>query len=116
MNYAQYIRSNEWAYKAMKFKIMACFWRLSLLPLFGHAHHIHYRNLGNEKYLRDIIIVGPFMHMTIIHGLLSLWQRPSEQQDFPNILQDLVHVVYQIPAISGVCLYSICCISSFFYF
>jgi len=102
MNYQIYMQSKQWRAKALFIKILACIWRCSFLPLiFGDAHHVKYDNLTNELYLRDIVIVGPIVHILIIHGFLSGCRRPGQQENYPNTLQSMVHFFYRLPLVGG---------------
>jgi len=102
MSYYSYMTSSEWRFKAGFMKLVACLYRLSPLPLFGQAHHTHYRNIYHEVYLRDIIVVGYFVHMLILHGILSGFKSAGEQgYNYPNKAQRIVHVIYMIPGLGG---------------
>lgn len=52
---------------------------------------MNYENLGNEVLWRDVIVVCPFVHNFILHGLLSGFRRPSQQKRYPNTVQRLAH-------------------------
>ncbi|ETR71251.1 MAG: hypothetical protein OMM_08244 [Candidatus Magnetoglobus multicellularis str. Araruama] len=105
MNYHIYIQSSQWRNKALFMKVLACIWRFSLLPLvFGDAHHIKYNNITKEIYLRDIVIIGPFVHSLVVHGILSGFKRPSQQKNYPNSLQSIVHFFYRLPFMGGLCM------------
>ena len=102
MSYYSYIKSNKWKSKAKFFKLLACLYRLSPFPLIGYAHHTNYNNLYRETYLKDIIIVGDLSHFLIIHGILSGFKRPGEQDYYPNRAQKIFHIIYKVPFIGGV--------------
>ena len=102
MGYHQYINSSEWCNKRRFIKLLACIYRLSPFPLFGDAHHTHYENLYHEIYLRDVIVVGRFVHSIIIHGFLSGFKTPMEQAFYPNKAQMLFHMFYKIPFVGGI--------------
>jgi hypothetical protein len=102
---SDYYKSNKWRGIASFSKVLACIWRVSPLPLiFGDAHHVKYTNFTKELYLRDIIIVGPIVHMLVIHGILSGFKRPSEQIKYPNKAQSMIHWFYRLPLIGGACI------------
>lgn len=52
---------------------------------------MNYENLGSEQLWVDVIVVCPFAHSFIIHGLLSGFKRPSQQKNSPNTAQRLAH-------------------------
>jgi len=102
IEYHSYIKSDQWKDKATAIKLMACIWRLSPLPLlFGNVHHVTYKNIGYERYLRDTIVISPITHMFIIHGVLSLFKRPGQQETYPNKGQKIFHMIYKLPGIGG---------------
>ena len=105
MNYHVYLQSRQWREKAGFIKFLACIWRLSPLPfLFGDAHHVKYKNLTKEIYLRDIIVVSPVIHILLIHGILSGFKRPGQQRRYPNVFQSMIHWLYRLPCIGGICI------------
>jgi hypothetical protein len=55
------------------------------------VHHMNYDNLGDETLWVDVIVVCPFVHNFIIHGLFSCFRRPSQQKNYPNTAQRLAH-------------------------
>ena len=34
-------------------------------------HHMNYKNLGNEKLSRDVVLLCSFAHDYVIHGVLA---------------------------------------------
>ena len=101
MNYRTYITSSEWRDKHKEF-LKRSHHRCSftLLPAgktikgkyFGYnCHHMNYENLGDETLWVDVIVVCPFVHNFILHGLLSGFRRPSQQKNYPNAAQRLAH-------------------------
>jgi hypothetical protein len=52
---------------------------------------MNYENLGDERLWVDVIVVCPFVHNFILHGLLSGFKRPSQQKNYPNKAQQLAH-------------------------
>ena len=52
---------------------------------------MNYDNLGDEQLWVDVIVVCPFVHNFILHGLLSGFRRPSQQRNYPNKAQQLAH-------------------------
>jgi hypothetical protein len=41
--------------------------------------------------MEDVIVVCPFAHKFILHGILSGFKRPSQQKSYPNTAQRLAH-------------------------
>lgn len=114
MDYKSYITSQEWRLKHPIFLKKAGY-RCSMFPWLKvgrgrryNCHHMHYRNLGDERYRRDIICLSPFAHNVIIHGLASGFKRPSQQKNYPNTAQKILHlwcvlpIVLKVLAVSGV--------------
>ena len=99
LNYREYIVSPEWRGKHPKW-LKGSGYRCSMFPWIKvgkgrkyHCHHMHYRNLGKEELWEDVIILSPFAHRHIIHGILSGYKRPSQQKEgYPNNLQTLAHL------------------------
>lgn len=56
-----------------------------------NIHHTNYKNLGSEQFGRDVLPVSRFAHRVIIHGILSGFKRPSEQEVYPNLPQRIIH-------------------------
>jgi hypothetical protein len=52
---------------------------------------MNYENLGDETLWVDVIVVCPFVHNFILHGILSGFRRPSQQKNYPNKAQQLAH-------------------------
>jgi hypothetical protein len=96
-NYRQYITSPEWRNKHSEF-LKCSRYRCAFFPFIKvgkkaryNVHHMNYENLGNETLWVDVIVVCPFVHNFIIHGLLSGFRRPSQQKSYPNKAQQLAH-------------------------
>ena len=96
-NYRQYITSPEWRNKHPEF-LKRSHYRCSFFPFIKcgkkaryNIHHCNYENLGNETLWVDVIVVCPFVHNFIIHGLLSGFKRPSQQKSYPNTAQRIAH-------------------------
>lgn len=62
-----------------------------------NLHHITYENLGDEKYWWDVLPVSKFAHKHIIHGILSMYKRPEEQEKYPNFCQSVAHAWCRLP-------------------
>lgn len=97
MNYQSYIVSPEWRGKHKDF-LKRSRYRCSFFPFVKcgkkaryNVHHMNYENLGDERLWVDVIVVCPFTHRFIIHGLLSGFKRPSQQKNYPNKAQQLAH-------------------------
>jgi hypothetical protein len=101
MDYKTYITSPEWRDKHKPFLKRSRYrCAFSLLPIgrkikgkyFGYAlHHMNYNNLGDEQLWVDVVCLHPFIHKWIIHGILSGFRRPSQQKNYPNLLQKAAH-------------------------
>ncbi|NJM76362.1 MAG: general secretion pathway protein GspF [Acaryochloridaceae cyanobacterium RU_4_10] len=97
VNYHQYIISQEWRSQHPNWlKAVGC--RCTLFPWIEigkgkpySIHHLHYRNLGNERLGRDVLPVSKFAHEKILHGLLSGGKSAGKQRNYPNLAQCLVH-------------------------
>jgi hypothetical protein len=65
--YRQYINSLEWKEKSRGF-IKWTSGRCTLIPLLraSESHHMHYRNLGSEMIMRDVVPLSKFGHL-IVH-------------------------------------------------
>lgn len=60
----------------------------------GHryaVHHMHYRNLGNERLGRDVVPLCPFAHDFVIHGVLAGFKSAGKQRSYPNLAQKALH-------------------------
>lgn len=104
MKYSEYIVSSEWRNKHREFLQKAgyrcAFSGLKIGKGKRYAcHHMHYENLGNENYGRDIVCLHPWFHKWVIHGLLSGFKRPSQQKIYPNTAQTIAHAWCLLPAI-----------------
>jgi hypothetical protein len=96
-NYRAYITSHEWRDKHKEF-LKRSHYRCSFFPFIKcgkksryNCHHMNYENLGDETLWVDVIVICPFAHSFIIHGLLSGFKRPSQQKNYPNAAQRLAH-------------------------
>ncbi len=96
-DYRGYITSSEWRDKHKEF-LKRSHYRCSFFPFIKcgnkaryNIHHCNYENLGNETLWVDVIVVCPFVHNFILHGLLSGFRRPSQQKNYPNAAQRLAH-------------------------
>lgn len=96
-NYREYITSSEWRDKHKDF-LKRSRYRCSFFPFIVagkkaryNVHHMNYDNLGDERLWVDVIVVCPFVHNFILHGLLSGFRRPSQQKSYPNAAQRLAH-------------------------
>lgn len=67
------------------------------------CHHLHYKNLGNEMYWRDVLCLCPFAHDVIIHKWLSGGKRPKDQDVYPNRSQKLFHAYCRLPVPAKYC-------------
>jgi hypothetical protein len=95
--YRGYITSAEWRDKHKDF-LKRSHYRCSFSPFIKcgkkaryNVHHMNYDNLGDETLWVDVIVVCPFVHNFILHGLLSGFRRPSQQKNYPNAAQRLAH-------------------------
>lgn len=97
MNYRDYITSRQWrslqkqflkdsGYRCAMFRWIQCGKGAKY-----HCHHMNYENLGSEQLWRDVVVLSPFAHNFIIHGLLSGFKRPSKQSVYPNAFQQMAH-------------------------
>lgn len=100
VDYHHYIKSVEWREKH-KFWLLESGYRCSMFPWIqcgkGKRYRIHhlpegYENLGNEVLWEHVIVLSPFAHDWIIHGILSGFKSAGKQNPpYPNKAQDLVH-------------------------
>ena len=96
-DYYAYIKSAEWRSQHPRW-LKSVRYRCTLFPWLKLGdgkpyaiHHLHYRNLGNERLRRDVLPVSKFAHEWIIHGLLSGGKSAGQQRRYPNMAQKLVH-------------------------
>ena len=98
--YSKYIRSKEWLGKhsnwLKSFNSCAAFPFLHLGKSSRgyhryNMHHTHYKTLGHERLWWDVVPLSIFAHQHIVHGVLSLYKRPSQQKVYPNLCQRLFH-------------------------
>ncbi len=94
-DYKLYITSQEWRYKHKTF-LKRSRYRCAFLPFLSlkkryNCHHMNYENLGDEQLWIDVICVHPWIHKWILHGILSGFKRPSQQKNYPNLLQKTAH-------------------------
>jgi hypothetical protein len=97
VDYHQYIISQEWRSQHPNW-LKAVGYRCTLFPWIEigkgkpySIHHLHYRNLGNERLGRDVLPVSKFAHEKIVHGLLSGGKSAGKQRNYPNLAQCVVH-------------------------
>lgn len=95
MDYRSYIVSPEWRGKHKEF-LKRSRYRCAFFPLLSvkkryNCHHMNYENLGSEQLWVDVVVLHPWIHKWIIHGLLSGFKRPSQQKNYPNAAQRLAH-------------------------
>lgn len=96
MNYRDYIISPEWRNKHPDFLKRSRYRCAFSLLRVGkgkryNCHHMNYENLGDEELWRDVIVLHPWIHKWIIHGILSGFKRPSQQKNYPNLAQQAAH-------------------------
>lgn len=103
MKYSEYITSSEWRGKHKEF-LRRSGYRCSMFTWVKcgkggryNCHHTNYNHIGEEKLWRDVIVLCPFAHTFIIHGILSGFRRPSQQAIYPNRWQRLAHAYCRIP-------------------
>jgi hypothetical protein len=107
MTYQTFIKSNDWRKRHPEFLLRSGY-RCALLPWIRcgrvrgkyyryNCHHTNYRHLQSERYGRDVLIVSPFAHRVIIHGVLSGFKRAAEQRHYPNTPQRIVHLFCRLP-------------------
>jgi len=72
--YSFYIRSPQWREKASNFRTMTG-GRCVLLPWLSanDAHHLTYKNLESEKYLRDCVPLSRTAHNWVHKGFIGKW-------------------------------------------
>jgi len=72
--YSFYIRSPQWREKSSNFRTMTG-GRCVLLPWLSadDAHHLTYKNLENEKYLRDCVPLSRIAHNWVHKGFIGKW-------------------------------------------
>jgi len=72
--YSYYIRSAQWHDKACRFRRNTG-GRCVLLPWLAStdAHHLTYRNLQNEKYLRDCVPLSRTAHNWVHKSFIGKW-------------------------------------------
>lgn len=94
MNYKDYITSAEWRGKHkgfLKRSRYRCAFSFISVKRRYNCHHMNYDNLGDEQLWVDVIVVHPWIHKWILHGILSGFKRPSQQKSYPNAAQRLAH-------------------------
>ena len=72
--YSFYVRSPQWRKKASNFRTMTG-GRCSLLPWLAStdAHHLTYKNLQNEIFLRDCVPLSRTAHAWVHNGFVGKW-------------------------------------------
>ncbi len=104
VDYCAYIKSKEW-YAKHKDWLLGSGYRCSMFPWVkcgkGYPYRIHhkaYDNVGKETLWKDVIVLCPFAHDFIIHGILSGFKSAGKQKKkYPNKAQRLVHLWCSIP-------------------
>lgn len=104
INYRAYIQSNEW-YTKHKFWLLESNYRCSMFPWIQcgkgkpyRMHHKTYDNVGDEMLWEDVIVLSPFAHDFIIHGILSGFKSAGKQKGkYPNRLQKIAHIWCCLP-------------------
>lgn len=78
-DYYTYINSPEWHRKSKAFQ-RVMFNRCAVFPfLKSHdAHHMTYRNLKHEIFLRDCVPLSKFVHRDIVHPVSRLFHRKHD--------------------------------------
>lgn len=79
MNYHAYLASPEWHRKASKIQRIM-FKRCAVLPFLksSDTHHMTYRNLEHEMFLRDCVPLSKFIHRDIVHPVSRLFHRKHD--------------------------------------
>lgn len=97
-NYTEYITSQEWRSLHPIF-LEKSKYRCSMFPWIKcgkgkpyNCHHMNYDNLGCEELWKDVVVLSPFAHQWIIHGILSGVKRPRQQACYPNKWQKAAHL------------------------
>ncbi|HEY9610607.1 hypothetical protein [Allocoleopsis sp.] len=98
VNYSHYIQSNEW-YRKHKHWLLESNYRCSMFPWIQcgkgkpyRVHHKTYDNVGDEELWKDVIVLSPFAHDFIIHGILSGFKSAGKQKGkYPNRYQKFAH-------------------------
>lgn len=104
MKYGEYIVSPEWRSQHAKFLFRGGY-RCSFMPWVKigkgkryACHHMNYDRLGREAYGRDIIVLCPWVHMMVAHGILAGFKSASKQRSpYPNKAQKLFHFFCRLP-------------------
>lgn len=100
VNYYDYIRSSEWKDKGKSFKKKVGD-RCQAFPWIKlhryNVHHCSYKNLGEEKWNLDCIVLSLIAHRFVHSWLAGSWHPigVSEQNrkgcKYPNFLQKMFH-------------------------
>lgn len=105
INYREYIISDSWRSLHPIF-LEKSKHRCSMFPWVKcgkrrryNIHHMNYNNLGDEQLWKDVVVVSPFAHKWIIHGILSGFKRPRHQKVYPNKYQQAAHFWCCLPLI-----------------
>ncbi len=104
INYRAYIQSKEW-YGKHKFWLLESNYRCSMFPWIQcgkgkpyRMHHKTYDNVGDEALWKDVIVLSPFAHDFIIHGILSGFKSAGKQKGkYPNRAQKIAHTWCCLP-------------------
>ncbi len=109
VNYHEYIKSYEWKNRGRIF-LKKVGRRCQVFPWiqlkYYNIHHCHYKNLGNERWNIDCIVVSPVAH-NLIHSLLAgSWsviqvseQNKNPKNKYPNTFQKIIHLYARIVGI-----------------
>ncbi len=77
--YYEYLNSAEWHRKSRFFQgVMQN--RDCVFPFLKtqDAHHMTYRNLKHEVFLRDVVPLNKTFHLKILHPFMRLWHRKHD--------------------------------------
>jgi len=109
VNYHDYINSYEWKNRGRKF-LKKVGRRCQIFPWIKlkkyNVHHCHYKNLGNETWNRDCIVLSKTAH-NLIHSWLAgsltvirvSEQNKNPQNKYPNTCQQIIHLYARIVGI-----------------
>ena len=96
--YKEYIKSSEWRAKTANYQRRSG-GRCVLLPwLFSNSsHHLSYRNLGHEEYIRDCIPISNVAHQWIHFSSIGSW---FWDKDKARLRRSLMNFVLRLMAIA----------------
>lgn len=106
MLYKQYMQSKEW-YRKHNYWLLKSNYRCSMFFWIQcgrgksyRMHHKTYKNVGKEELWKDVIVLCPFAHDFIIHGILAGFKSAGKQKGkYPNRLQRIAHAWCCLPLI-----------------